>query len=209
MDTQTFILLVEVGVLAFMAGVILTLVARAIGRQVRLAPAAPPSPGANSDPAEFQSALDHVIGGYVETDTGALGVEHESLTWKSEQEAGDAEARFRRTAKEKLEPLLQQFVRSAQAHGHKAIYTQVVNSNRQEHRLEVERSDHPKGQPLPYLAIWCGTDDEVEVQHGGAFPAPADRNWLDTEVAWRTVPWDHVEREIVSFSKKVFRNPEA
>jgi hypothetical protein len=130
--------------------------------------------------------------------------EHVRMT--DEQSSAAAwEQRFRVTAETRLEPLLEDMVATAKAHGQHAAYEMTVSGGRATYRLEVRRSDHPKGQPLPYLTIARGEKNDIAVLHGGMYPGPAETNYVDTAIGWTEMPWSELESAVLRFAKRVFR----
>lgn len=123
---------------------------------------------------------------------------------RSEARALPEPESFRRSANQKLEPLLDALIDRARALHWEARYEAVVEAETTKYRLEVKRPDHPAGQPLPYMTFAAGDDGRVEVVYGGVFPGPADHNGRDPEIGWRTVRWDQVDDVIAAFAHKVF-----
>ncbi|MDR6624114.1 hypothetical protein [Caulobacter segnis] len=111
---------------------------------------------------------------------------------------------FREAAEEKLEPLLRDVADRARAHGFEARLEIAGEGQASKYRLEVKRPDHPADQPLPYIAFSAGEVGLVDVIYGGVYPGPLDHNRHDTEIGWRTVPWDQVDNVLASFAHRVF-----
>lgn len=111
---------------------------------------------------------------------------------------------FGQSAQARLTPQLNALVERARAHGFEARYEVTGEGDAAKHRLEVERPDHPAGQPLPYIAFSAGDAGLVDVIFGGMFPGPVDHNGADTEIDWRTVRWDQVDNVLATFAHKLF-----
>jgi hypothetical protein len=154
-----------------------------------------PSP-ATAPPAEELGAFDRKLGRVLEAYDLAAHVE---------PLVDDAERQFRQQAKVWLEPFLDDIVRSSRAHGATAAYELRIEDGAASYRLQIERADHPRGQPLPYISLSRGSEDEVSALYGGTFPAPADYDFKDAEIGWREAPWRDVEEELLKFTKHVFK----
>lgn len=119
-------------------------------------------------------------------------------------EARPDQAEFRKSADERLEPLLKALADRARAHHYEARYEVLGEAEATKYRLEIKRPDHPAGQPLPYIAFSAGADGHVDTIYGGVFPGPSDHNRLDPEIGWRTVRWDQVDDVLATFAHKIF-----
>jgi hypothetical protein len=115
------------------------------------------------------------------------------------------EAWFRRVAHDRLLPMLDDIVLQAREHGQSAEYELHTPDGRAQYRIEVQRADHPPGQPLPYMAFACGEENDVALLYGGTVPGPQDHNGADTEIGWREVSWGEVEPALVKFAQRLFR----
>jgi hypothetical protein len=129
--------------------------------------------------------------------------EHNRMT-DEQNSAAAREQKFRLTAETRLEPLLEDIVGSAKAHGQHAAYEMSVTGGRATYRLEVRRNDHPRGQPLPYLTIARGEKNDLAVLHGGMYPGPGDQ-YSDADLGWTEMAWGDLENAILRFAKRVFR----
>lgn len=122
----------------------------------------------------------------------------------AERRSADHHRGFGEAAREKLEPLLRDVTDRARAHGFEARLEIAGEGQASKYRLEIQRPDHPAGQPLPYIAFSAGEAGLVDIIYGGMFPGPIDHNGHDTEIGWRTVRWDQVDNVLATFAHKVF-----
>ncbi len=193
MTLDAVIQLIGIGLFVAIAGTILALWDRPVLSVEQKASAHDPVPsGAGEVQArEFHHEVDRLLDRYDHPHGGRAS-------------ADNAEARFRKAAAEKLEPLFADVVRTAEQHGHRARYDILVEGDQARYRLEIERSDHPHGQPLPYLTLSHGSKDDVLLLYGGVSPGPASHDGMDSEVGWREVSWGQVEHEILTFAARAF-----
>ncbi len=191
--------LIGIGLFVAIAGMILALSDRPFLSARLKASAAAPAP----KPAPVRPEADEQRTGAFHKDFDRLLDQYDHPRGEGAL-AGEAQARFRVMAAERLEPLFEDVIRTATQHGHKARFEFVVEDEQAKYRLEVERSDHPHGQPLPYLTLSQGAGNDLLLLYGGVFPGPADHNGADAEIGWREIGWNQVGEEILAFAAKAF-----
>jgi hypothetical protein len=153
---------------------------------------APPAEPAPAECSQFDSALEGVLDAYDHAHDASEGTDR-------------GEVRFRAVARMRLKPLLDDFIKTADAHGHHAAYETHVEEGKMTYRLQVRRKDHPAGQPEPYLCLSHGMEDDVSLLYGGVVPGPSDHNLHDAEIGWRDVSWRRVDDELLGFARRLFR----
>jgi hypothetical protein len=119
-----------------------------------------------------------------------------------ERAAKTGEARFRATARSKLEPLLGEIVRTAGLQGHRAAYQVMADGAGISYRLEIVRANAPRGLPAPFVGITCGSADDVQLQFGGSAVDPLRS---DARSGGREVSWSRVEEELRDFSRRALK----
>jgi hypothetical protein len=107
-----------------------------------------------------------------------------------------AESRFRAMARRKLDPLLEEIVRTAKADGHRAAYEVRTDNDRTFYRLELEPVGSSSGHAAPSITLVRGVRDDVELMVGAA--ATGDAEGVDVR---REVAWSQVERELRQFAE--------
>lgn len=171
--------------------------ARSILDLLEIAPAKPaPSPLYDHDKtyqppfSPFQSEIEEAIGR-----PEARGLDAEPHTW------------FEAFADSLILPMFKDVLNAARRAGHDGQLLHRRERDAHIYRLELRPADHPAGQPAPYLELApAELGHKVTVTRGGAYPGPADHNFLDAEMTWDDFEPRAVEKEVVRWVKRVFRD---
>lgn len=117
-----------------------------------------------------------------------------------------AEVRFREIALGHLEPMLDGVVGQATHSGHHAGVERSEENGALRYRLEIRRSDHLAGEPLPYILFHTGEKKDVAVLIGGTFPGRKAENSHRTEIDWFEIDWKDVDETLLKFTRRVFHH---
>ncbi|MET0336204.1 MAG: BON domain-containing protein [Caulobacter sp.] len=136
-----------------------------------------------------------------------LEIEEAVGRYEAREPQRELETWFEAFAENLVLPIFADVLNTARRAGHDGQVLHRKDRDAHVYRLELLRADHPTNQPAPYLELSpAETGHRVTVARGGAYPGPTDHNFLDAEMTWDDVEPRAVQKEVVRWVKRVFRN---